>query len=161
MAPQVPRGRQGQPHGCPGPRWFRSVCSPSQTSSLQWLLTASTSERVQRPWGWFETLASGPGYLVKRLLIRAEQRISLQRHLHRSEHWVVVAGTGVMECDGERTTAIPGTTLFVPRGGVHRAAAVASDLEIIEVQLGTELREDDIERFSDDYGRVVKLSFNL
>jgi len=124
-------------------------------------LTASTSEPVQRPWGWFETLATGPGYLVKRIQITADQRISLQRHQHRSEHWVVVAGTGVMECDGDGIAAFPGATLFVRRGGVHRATAAASGLEIIEVQLGTELREDDIERFSDDYGRVVKSHFNL
>jgi mannose-6-phosphate isomerase len=125
-------------------------------------LTAFSTARVQRPWGWFETLATGPGYLVKRILIKADQRISLQRHHHRSEHWVVVAGTGVMECDGDGLAAVPGATLFVPCGGVHRAtAAAASDLEIIEVQLGTQLREDDIERFSDDYGRVVKSPFNL
>ncbi|MBW4529175.1 MAG: phosphomannose isomerase type II C-terminal cupin domain [Aphanothece saxicola GSE-SYN-MK-01-06B] len=118
--------------------------------------------RVHRPWGWFETLATGPGYLVKRILITADQRISLQRHRHRSEHWVVVSGAGEMECDGHGIVAVPGATLFVPCGGVHRAAAAAaSDLEIIEVQLGTELREDDIERFSDDYGRVVKSHFNL
>lgn len=125
-------------------------------------MTASSTERVHRPWGWFETLATGPGYLVKRLLITANQRISLQRHQHRSEHWVVVAGSGMMECNGDGTPAFPGATLFLPCGGVHRAtAAAASDLEIIEVQLGTQLREDDIERFSDDYGRVVKSHFNL
>ena len=124
-------------------------------------LTATSTVRVQRPWGWFETLATGPGYLVKRILITPDQRISLQRHHHRSEHWVVVAGTGVMECDGDGIAAVPGATLFVPCGGVHRAAAAASGLEIIEVQLGAELREDDIERFSDDYGRVVKSHFNL
>ncbi|MCT0206881.1 phosphomannose isomerase type II C-terminal cupin domain [Synechococcus sp. CS-1332] len=124
-------------------------------------MTASSTARVHRPWGWFETLATGPGYLVKRILITADQRISLQRHQHRSEHWVVVAGAGVLECDGDDFAALPGATLFVPCGGVHRAAAGASGLEIIEVQLGEELREDDIERFSDDYGRVVKSHFNL
>ena len=125
-------------------------------------MTAFSTARVHRPWGWFETLATGPGYLVKRILISADQRISLQRHHHRSEHWVVVAGTGVMECDGDGLAAVPGATLFVPCGGVHRATAAAgSDLEFIEVQLGTQLREDDIERFSDDYGRVVKSHFNL
>jgi mannose-6-phosphate isomerase-like protein (cupin superfamily) len=119
------------------------------------------AERVQRPWGWFETLATGPGYLVKRLRITADHRFSLQRHHHRSEHWVVAAGEGVLESDGGCITAAPGATLFVPRGGRHRAAAGATDLEIIEVQLGEELREDDIERFDDDYGRVVKLRLNL
>jgi mannose-6-phosphate isomerase-like protein (cupin superfamily) len=119
------------------------------------------AERTQRPWGWFETLATGPGYLVKRLRITAGQRISLQRHRQRSEHWVVVTGEGVMEADGGSITACPGATLFVPLGGLHRASAGATDLEIIEVQLGEELREDDIERFDDDYGRVVKFDLNL
>jgi len=119
------------------------------------------TERTQRPWGWFETLATGPGYLVKRLRITAGQRISLQRHRQRSEHWVVATGEGVMEVDGGLITACPGATLFVPRGGLHRASAGATDLEIIEVQLGEELREDPIERFDDDYGRVVKSHFNL
>ena len=119
------------------------------------------AERVHRPWGWFETLATGPGYLVKRLRLTAHQRISLQRHQQRSEHWVVAAGEGVMEVDGACIAAAPGVTLLVPRGGLHRATAGATDLEIIEVQLGEELREEDIERFDDDYGRVVKSHFNL
>ncbi len=113
-------------------------------------------ERFHRPWGWFETLATGDSYLVKRLLIAAERRISLQRHHHRCEHWVVVGGSGILECDGERFAAEAGTTLFVPCGSLHRAAAAATDLEIIEVQRGEALREDDIERFEDDYGRVVR-----
>jgi mannose-6-phosphate isomerase-like protein (cupin superfamily) len=119
------------------------------------------AERVLRPWGWFETLASGPGYLVKRLRIEADRRLSLQRHRHRSEHWVVVAGEGVIESDGERLNATAGLSLFLPCGSVHRAAAGATALEIIEVQRGDELREDDIERFADDYGRVVTSVNNL
>ena len=113
-------------------------------------------ERVHRPWGWFETLATGNGYLVKRLRITAERRISLQRHHHRSEHWVVVDGEGVITCDGESMAAAAGFTLFIPCGGLHRAAAGSQGLEIVEVQRGEELREDDIERFDDDYGRVVR-----
>jgi mannose-6-phosphate isomerase-like protein (cupin superfamily) len=119
------------------------------------------AERVVRPWGWFETLASGAGYLVKRLRITADHRLSLQRHRHRCEHWVVVSGEGMIECDGESMAAGPGTTLFVPAGGLHRASAGATDLEIIEVQRGETLREEDIERFDDDYGRVIKSQFNL
>ncbi|KEF42201.1 MAG: mannose-6-phosphate isomerase [Cyanobium sp. CACIAM 14] len=114
------------------------------------------TERVHRPWGWFETLASGDGYLVKRLRITAERRISLQRHHHRSEHWVVVAGAGVIECDGSRFAATPGSTLFIPCGSLHRAGAGATDLEIVEVQRGDDLREDDIERLEDDHGRVIR-----
>lgn len=109
----------------------------------------------QRPWGWFEQLGCGPGYLVKRLCIRAGQRISLQRHRHRLEHWVVVAGQGELQCNGERVPALPGTTLLVPLGAVHRASAGDQDLVIIEVQRGDQLSEDDIERLADDYQRLL------
>ncbi|MEB3185374.1 MAG: phosphomannose isomerase type II C-terminal cupin domain [Cyanobacteriota bacterium] len=108
----------------------------------------------QRPWGWFETLASGPGYLVKRLCIRAGRRISLQRHHHRSEHWVVVAGAGILEAGGTSVEAQPGITLHVPCGAVHRATAGNADLVILEVQRGALLSEDDIERLADDYQRA-------
>lgn len=112
--------------------------------------------RDERPWGWFETLTTGNGYLVKRLCIRAGARISLQRHRHRSEHWVVVAGEGSLECDGTVVTARPGTALEVPCGAVHRATAGHSDLLIVEVQRGELLSEDDIERLADDYQRAPK-----
>ena len=106
-----------------------------------------------RPWGWFEALGSGEGYLVKRLCIHAGQRISLQRHRHRLEHWVVVGGSGELECDGHRHPAAAGTTLEIPRGAVHRASAGPEDLLIVEVQRGSLLSEDDIERLADDYQR--------
>ena len=112
------------------------------------------ADRVERPWGWFESLGSGEGYQVKRLCIHAGQRISLQRHRHRLEHWVVVAGEGELECEGARLPATPGTTLLVPCGAVHRASAGRSDLLIVEVQRGALLSEDDIERLADDYARA-------
>lgn len=112
-------------------------------------------DRSQRPWGWFETLAEGEGYRVKRLRLHAGRRLSLQRHRHRCEHWVVVAGEGSIECEGHQHEATIGTTVFIPVGGLHRATAGAVALEIIEVQRGALLSEDDIERFDDDYGRVV------
>jgi mannose-6-phosphate isomerase len=111
---------------------------------------------VERPWGWFETLGQGEGYLVKRLCIHAGRRLSRQRHRHRCEHWVVVAGTGELECDGATVTAAAGTSLFIPLGAVHRASAGNQDLLIIEVQRGEQLSEDDIERLADDYGRLLQ-----
>ena len=126
--------------------------------------------RIERPWGWFETLVVAPpaspppeggGYAVKRLWIAPRCRISLQRHHHRSEHWVVVHGQGVLECGDGRIEAQPGTTLFVPVGAIHRASAGPEGLLIVEVQRGDELREDDIERMADDYGRVVSSMNNL
>ncbi len=107
-----------------------------------------------RPWGWHQTLAEGPGYRVKRLHLRPGGRLSLQRHRHRCEHWVVVAGSGTARL-GETTVSLqPGTELFIPRTALHRAAAGAEGLVVIEVQRGGTLREDDIERFADDYGRA-------
>ncbi|MEB3173415.1 MAG: phosphomannose isomerase type II C-terminal cupin domain [Cyanobacteriota bacterium] len=111
-------------------------------------------ERIERPWGWFEDLGCGAGYKVKRLCIRAGQRISLQRHHHRLEHWVVVGGRGVLECGGSVLEAAAGTTLLVPCGAVHRATAGCEDLVIVEVQRGDWLNEDDIERLADDFGRT-------
>ena len=115
---------------------------------------ASTGQ-CQRPWGWFETLAHGNTYRVKRLLVLAHQRISLQRHRHRCEHWVVVAGNGWLELEGEALPAQPGATLFIPVGAMHRLTAGSSDLVIVEVQRGDRLEESDIERWQDDYGRTV------
>ena len=113
---------------------------------------------VERPWGWFEPLGSGEGYLVKRLCIRAGQRISLQRHHHRSEHWVVVAGNGTLLCGTQSHEATPGCTLLIPCGALHRASAGDQDLLIVEVQRGALLSEDDIERIADDYQRIGEVS---
>ena len=112
--------------------------------------------RVERPWGWYEELAEGPGYKVKRLLVKENARLSLQRHRHRSEHWVVAAGSGALYCDGTWLSASVGTTFEIPVGAVHRARGGAGDLLIIEVQQGAPLLESDIERLEDDFGRVIR-----
>jgi mannose-6-phosphate isomerase len=110
--------------------------------------------RVERPWGWYETLFAGEGYLVKRLWLSPGRRLSLQRHHHRCEHWVVVNGEGVLTLEDTRLSAERGTTLFVPEGARHRAEAGSTALEIVEVQRGSSLSEADIERFEDDFGRI-------
>lgn len=109
--------------------------------------------RTNRPWGWFETLASGEGYLVKRLAINPHQRLSLQLHRHRQEHWHVLQGSGTVSINGEQLAAQPGDSFEVPCAGLHRAEAEAEGLLILEVQRGELLSEADIERFADDYGR--------
>ena len=111
-------------------------------------------KRIERPWGWYETITSGEGYLVKRLWLAPGKRISLQRHRHRCEHWVVVNGTGALTLEDTTFQAQKGTTLFVPEGARHRAEAGPEALEIVEVQRGEELSEADIERFEDDFGRI-------
>ena len=112
-------------------------------------------ERVHRPWGWYETLTNGDGYLIKRLWIDPGQRLSLQRHQHRLEHWYVASGSGDVSLDGQQLQAHPGSSFDVACGCVHRATAGTEGLLIIEIQRGSILREDDIERFADDYGRVA------
>lgn len=115
---------------------------------------AGGAPRSERPWGWFETLASARGYLIKRLWLFPSSRISLQRHHHRCEHWVVVEGNGVLECEGGQLSASPGVTLTIPTRAIHRASAGDHGLMIVEIQRGDDLNDDDIERFADDYGRV-------
>jgi mannose-6-phosphate isomerase len=116
-------------------------------------MAAISLERVERPWGWYETISSGEGYLVKRLWLAPGRRISLQLHHHRCEHWVVVNGEGLLRLEQTTIQAQAGTTLFVPEGARHRAEAGTTGLEIVEVQRGQVLSEADIERFEDDFGR--------
>lgn len=109
--------------------------------------------RCLRPWGWYEVLAVGEGYQVKRLHLEPNQRFSLQRHQQRSEQWLVLAGQGVVQLGEDSLTVQLGQLLAVPVACVHRASAGPEGLEILEVQRGSVLREDDIERLEDDYGR--------
>lgn len=111
-------------------------------------------QRHGRPWGWYETLVEDRGYLVKRLWIAPGQRLSLQRHRHREEHWVVVAGGDELHLEGRVAPLQVGQSVHIPSGAVHRASAGGSGLLIVEVQRGEHLSEDDIERLSDDYGRA-------
>jgi len=106
-----------------------------------------------RPWGRWEEYLNEDGYRVKRILVTPGERLSLQRHRLRKEHWVIVAGTGLFHLDGEETQVAAGSTVFIPVGGVHRISNTGREpLLIIETQLGT-CDEDDIERLEDDYGR--------
>ena len=108
-----------------------------------------------RPWGEWTVIDAGAGYVVKRIRVRPGQRLSLQRHRHRDEHWVVVAGTAQVT-RGDATFELgAGGTTHIARGETHRVANPGTDdLVIIEVQLGASLSEDDIERLEDAYGRV-------
>ncbi len=111
-------------------------------------------QRGERPWGSYEVVDEGPGFQVKRLSVRPGQRLSYQRHSSRSEHWYVVSGHGVVTLDGAAVDVTPGTAVDVPVGMAHRAECVGDDdLVVIEVQTGSYLGEDDIERLDDDYGR--------
>jgi len=112
-------------------------------------------EEVFRPWGSFEGLGQGEGYQVKRLRVLPGETLSLQRHRRREEHWVVVSGAPVAERDGESHSLTVGDHILIPLGAVHRIHNPGDEpAELVEVQLGDYLGEDDIERFEDVYGRA-------
>ncbi len=110
--------------------------------------------RVYRPWGWFESLESGEGYQVKHLMVKPGQGISLQSHKRRAEHWVVVAGTARVTRGDDVITLGVNESIYLPAGTKHRLENPGSEaLSVIEVQSGSYLGEDDIERYEDRYGR--------
>lgn len=110
--------------------------------------------KVLRPWGSFETLDEEPGFKVKRIIVKSKASLSLQMHHKRAEHWVVVRGVATVTCDDKEFTLNPGESTFIALGQKHRLENKGNDLlEIIEVQTGDYLGEDDIVRFSDIYGR--------
>lgn len=110
---------------------------------------------VYRPWGSYLGLEKGQGFQIKRISVDPGKRLSLQRHHHRSEHWVVIHGTADVELDGKQYFIRPGESTFVPAGVMHRLGNSGKiPLEVIEVQIGEYLEEDDIERTEDDYKRV-------
>lgn len=112
-------------------------------------------KRVSRPWGSYESLDSEENFQVKRLILKPGASISLQRHLHRSEHWVVVKGKAEVTRDSDVFSLEVGESTFIPARAVHRLRNPGSGpLHIIEVQSGSYLGEDDIERFEDEYGRT-------
>ncbi|MEM1999403.1 MAG: sugar phosphate nucleotidyltransferase [Archaeoglobaceae archaeon] len=107
-----------------------------------------------RPWGSY-TLLEENKYKIKRITVKPGKRLSLQRHYHRSEHWIVVSGTAKIIVDGKEILLRKGESTFVPAGSLHRIENPGKiPLEIIEVQIGEYLEEDDVERIEDDFGRV-------
>lgn len=110
--------------------------------------------RVYRPWGWFESICNGPRFKVKRIMVKPGASLSLQLHHHRAEHWVIVSGTAYVTRDSELSTLHEDQSTYIPLGTRHRLKNPGIiPLEIIEVQTGSYLGEDDIVRFDDQYGR--------
>ena len=109
----------------------------------------------ERPWGTFTVLDEGAGYKVKRIEVYPGKRLSYQKHAHRAEHWMVVAGVGKVTLDGRELSVPTGETVDVPLGASHRIENPGADMLVfIEIQRGDYLGEDDIVRFDDDFGRV-------
>jgi mannose-1-phosphate guanylyltransferase/mannose-6-phosphate isomerase len=110
--------------------------------------------QVHRPWGSYTVLEDSPFFKIKRVTVKPGQKLSLQLHHHRSEHWVVVSGIAEVTLDSKTQLLEKGESTFVRSGMKHRLKnSGGTPLEVIEVQLGDYLEEDDIVRFEDDYGR--------
>jgi len=114
--------------------------------------------KVERPWGNYDSVDVGARYQVKRITVRPGARLSLQMHYHRAEHWIVVKGTALITRGEEEILLTENQSTFIPLGVKHRLQNPGkTELELIEVQSGGYLGEDDIVRFEDTYGRVATL----
>ena len=110
--------------------------------------------KVHRPWGWYDSIDHGPRHQVKRIMVKPGASLSLQMHYHRAEHWIVVNGTAEITNGDKVLVLTENQSTYIPLGQTHRLANPGKvDLEIIEVQSGSYLGEDDIVRFEDTYGR--------
>ena len=115
---------------------------------------AVAHNRVYRPWGFYESLIQGDRFQVKRIVVTPGNKLSLQKHFHRAEHWVVVNGTALVTRDDEVLMVHENESVYLPLGCVHRLENPGKiPLTLIEVQSGAYLGEDDIVRLEDTYGR--------
>jgi mannose-1-phosphate guanylyltransferase / mannose-6-phosphate isomerase len=116
----------------------------------------SLHRKVHRPWGWYDSIDEGGRFKVKRIQVKPGASLSLQKHHHRAEHWIVVTGTAEITNGDKVLTLTENQSTYIPLGEVHRLANPGNiPLEIIEVQSGGYLGEDDIVRFEDTYGRTT------
>jgi len=109
---------------------------------------------VRRPWGKYVTIDNGQRYQVKRITVQPGAKLSVQMHYHRSEHWVVVSGNAIVTLGTKETLLSENESIYIPLGEIHALENPGKiDLELIEIQTGSYLGEDDIVRFEDKYGR--------
>ncbi|MCZ8293245.1 MAG: mannose-1-phosphate guanylyltransferase/mannose-6-phosphate isomerase [Hylemonella sp.] len=141
------------------------VADPSQAEAVKDVVAkleeldatqAVQHRRVARPWGWYDSIDMGERFQVKRIMVKPGASLSLQKHHHRAEHWVVVSGTAEVT-NGDKVMVLgENQSTYIPIGQMHRLANPGKEpLEIIEVQSGAYLGEDDIVRFEDNYGRTM------
>jgi len=108
----------------------------------------------ERPWGYYVVLDDADTYKIKKVIVAPKHKLSLQMHYHRNEHWIVVSGMAEVELDGDIKFVRTGESMYVPCGTKHRLTNPGIiQLEVIEVQSGEYLQEDDIVRFEDEYQR--------
>lgn len=140
------------------------VADRSQSQHVKKLVTAleqlkrdelTLHRKVHRPWGWYDSIDEEDRFKVKRIQVNPKATLSLQKHHHRAEHWIVVRGTAEVTCGDKVTLLTENQSIYIPLGEMHRLANPGViPLEIIEVQSGSYLGEDDIVRFEDTYGRA-------
>jgi mannose-1-phosphate guanylyltransferase/mannose-6-phosphate isomerase len=140
------------------------LCDTDQTERVNLLVKKLKEEKnpladyhleVHRPWGSYVDLERSGSYRIKRVTVKPGEKLSLQFHHHRSEHWVVVSGMADVELDGKVIKLSKGQSTFVPAGITHSLGNSGRiPLEVIEVQIGEYLEEDDITRLRDNYNRV-------
>ena len=131
----------------PSPPSSPSPCAPA--------VRYQRGDSDERPWGRWEVLETGPGFVVKRITVTPGAQLSLQAHTHRAEHWVIVRGTATVTLDDAVFEAPANQAIFIPTGARHRIANRTDGIvEFIEVQTGSVLDEADIIRFEDSYGRA-------
>lgn len=141
---------------CPMPR-VQMVRDVVQTLKAEGSQLVESHPTVYRPWGNYTVLEEGPHYKIKRIQVNPGARLSSQMHHHRSEHWVVVDGTAEVEVDNTPVILVENQSVDIPKASQHRLANPGKvPLNIIEIQSGPYLEEDDIVRFDDVYGRVKK-----
>jgi mannose-1-phosphate guanylyltransferase/mannose-6-phosphate isomerase len=139
------------------------VADRSQSQDVKKIVTALQQQsreehtlhrKVSRPWGWYDSIDEEERFKVKRIMVKPKASLSLQKHHHRAEHWIVVKGTAEVTCGDKTILLSENQSTYIPLGEVHRLSNPGSiPLEIIEVQSGSYLGEDDIQRFDDKYGR--------
>ena len=141
------------------------VAHRSESQNVKQLVTALTESKreehilhrkVHRPWGWYDSIDEDARFKVKRIQVKPKASLSLQMHHHRAEHWIVVRGTAEVTCGEKVVLLTENQSIYIPLGELHRLRNPGSiALEIIEVQSGSYLGEDDIVRFEDTYGRTT------
>ncbi len=139
------------------------VADQSRSQDVKYIVSALQQQKreehalhrkVHRPWGWYDSIDEGGRFKVKRIQVKPGASLSLQKHHHRAEHWVIVKGTAEITCGDKKLLLTENQSTYIPVGEVHRLANPGTiPLEIIEVQSGSYLGEDDIVRFEDHYGR--------
>ena len=114
------------------------------------------SKIINKPWGYYEVLDSQEGFLIKKIFVKTKEKLSLQSHKHRSEHWVVVRGSAKVTIDDNIYNLEMNESIYIPLGSKHRLENRGEkDLIITEIQIGDYLDEEDIIRYEDIYGREV------